>query len=124
VKLISLSPTPLLSLHKAGKVKIIAQAAVTRVASLPDVPTYRESGVDVEMGQWIAIFAPARTPREIVLRLNTEIQNALDAPAVRERYVSLALETVGGSPEQLGELIRRDYEKFGRLKKELQITVE
>lgn len=124
VKIGSLGSTPVIPHHKAGKLKILAQSTKKRAPSLPDVPTYQEAGVDLEMDQWLAIFAPAGTPREAVMRLNAEIGRALALPAVRERYASAAIEPVGGTPEQLGELMRRDYEKFGRLTKELKVSVD
>jgi tripartite-type tricarboxylate transporter receptor subunit TctC len=124
VKIGSLGSTPVIPHHKAGKLKILAQSTRKRAPSLPDVPTYQELGVDLEMDQWLAVFAPAGSPREAVTRLNAEIVKALALAAVRERYASAAIEPVGGTPEQLGELMRRDYEKFGRLTKELKVSVD
>lgn len=124
VKLGSLGSTPVIPHHKAGKLKILAQSTAKRAASLPDVPTYREQGVDLEIDQWLAVFAPAGTPREAVVRLNAEMARALAMPAVQARYASAALEPVGGTPEQLGAVLRRDYEKFGRLTKELKLRVD
>lgn len=124
VKLGSLGSTPVIPHHKAGKLKILAQSTAKRASSLPDVPTYREAGIDLEIDQWLALFAPAGTPRDAVLRLNAEVGKALAMPNVRERYASAALEPVGGSPEQLGAVLRRDHEKFGRLTKELKLRVD
>jgi len=124
VKLGSLGSTPVIPHHKAGKLKILAQSTAKRAASLPDVPTYKEAGVDLEMDQWLAVFAPAGTPREAVARLNTEMAKALAMPAVQARYAGAALEAVGGTPEQLGAVLKRDYEKFGRLTKELKLRVD
>ncbi len=124
VKVGSLGSTPVIPHHKAGKLKILAQSNARRAPSLPDVPTYREQGVDLEMDQWLAVFAPAGTPREAVMRMNAEIVKALAMPAIRDRYATAALEPVGGSPEQLGAVLKRDYEKFGRLTKELRLRVD
>lgn len=124
VKLGSLGSTPVIPHHKAGKLRILAQSNAKRAPSLPDVPTYREQGVDLEMDQWLAVFAPAGTPREVVTRMNAEIVKALAMPSIRERYATAALEPVGGTPEQLGAVLKRDYEKFGRLTKELKLRVD
>lgn len=124
VKLGSLGSTPVIPHHKAGKLRILAQSNAKRAPSLPEVPTYREQGVDLEMDQWLAVFAPAGTPREVVARMNAEVVKALAMPAVQARYASAALEPVGGTPEQLGAVLRRDYEKFGRLTKELKLRVD
>ncbi|MGQ0510119.1 MAG: Bug family tripartite tricarboxylate transporter substrate binding protein [Betaproteobacteria bacterium] len=124
VKMGSLGSTPVIPHHKAGKLKILAQSTAKRAASLPDVPTYREQGVDLEIDQWLAVFAPAGTPREAVVRLNAEMARALATPAVQARYATAALEAVGGTPEQLGAVLKRDFEKFGRLTKELKLRVD
>ena len=102
----------------------VSQSTAKRAASLPDVPTYREQGVDLEIGQWLAVFAPAGTPREAVVRLNAEMAKALAMLVVQARYAAAALEPVGGSPEQLGAVLTRDFEKFGRLTKELTLRVD
>ena len=64
------------------------------------------------------------TPADIVARLNAEINKALSDATVRERYFQAAQEPLGGTPEQFGRLIREDYEKYGRLVRELNIKVE
>lgn len=102
----------------------VSQSTAKRAASLPDVPTYREQGVDLEIGQWLAVFPPAGTPREAVVRLNAEMAKALAMLVVQARYAAAALEPVGGSPEQLGAVLTRDFEKFGRLTKELTLRVD
>lgn len=124
VMILSMSPTPVIPHYKAGKLKILAQSTKERAASLPEVPTFRESGVDLELAQWMAVFAPAGTPPAVVQRVNAEVVKVLAMPALRERYASVALEPVGGSPEELGEVFRRDYEKIRRLTKELNVRAD
>jgi tripartite-type tricarboxylate transporter receptor subunit TctC len=121
----SLGSTPVMPHYRAGKLKVLAQSTRTRSNALPDVPTYEEAGYKgLVIDQWLALFAPAATPREAVLRLNAEFGKALASPGVRERYASAALDPVGGSPEALGKVLRDDYEKYGRLVKELSIKVD
>ena len=121
----SLGSTPIMPHYRAGKLKILAQSTRVRSASLPDVPTYEEAGYKgLVIDQWLALFAPAATPREAVARLNAEFGKALATPGVRERYASAALDPVGGTPEQLAKVLRDDYEKYGRLIKELAIKVD
>jgi tripartite-type tricarboxylate transporter receptor subunit TctC len=121
----SLGSTPVMTHYRAGKLKVLAQSTRARSASLPDVPTYEEAGYKgLVIDQWLALFAPAGTPREAVLRLNAEFGKALASPGVRERYAAAALDPVGGSPEALGKALREDFEKFGRLAKELAIKVD
>lgn len=121
----SLGSTPIMPHYRAGKLKILAQSTRARSGALPDVPTYEEAGYKgLVIDQWLALFAPAGTPREAVARLNAEFGKALATPGVRERYAAAALDPVGGSPEQLGRVLREDFEKYGRLVRELQIKVD
>ncbi len=121
----SLGSTPIMPHYRAGKLKILAQSTRVRSASLPDVPTYEQAGYKgLVIDQWLALFAPAATPRDAVARLNAEFGKALASPGVRERYASAALDPVGGSPEALAKVLRDDYEKYGRLVKELAIKVD
>jgi tripartite-type tricarboxylate transporter receptor subunit TctC len=123
VKIGSLGSTPVMPHHKAGKLKIIAQTTATRSASLPDVPTYREAGLDIELDQWLGLLVPAGTPAEVVARLNAAAAKVLAQPAVRERFAPQGLEVAGGSAADFARLYRADYEKYGRLVRELNITV-
>jgi tripartite-type tricarboxylate transporter receptor subunit TctC len=125
VPICSLGSSPLIPHYKAGKVKLLAQTTAGRAPSLPDVPTYREAGyADLVIEQWLGVFVPAGTPAPIVARLNAEIGKALAEPAIRERYAKAALEPVGGSADGMAKLLRTDYDKYGRLIKELAIRLE
>ena len=121
----SLGSSPLIPHYKAGKLRLLAQSTRTRSAALPEVPTYEEAGYKgLVIEQWLGVLVPAGTPGEIVARLNAEINKALADPVLRERYFQAALEPVGGTVEQFGRLIREDYDKYGRLVKDLNIRVE
>ncbi len=119
----SLGSTPVMPHHRAGKLKIIAQTTATRSPSLPEVPTYQESGLAIVLDQWLGLFVPAGTPPEVVARLNAATEKVLAQPAVRERFAPQGLEAVGGSAERFARLYREDYEKYGRLVRELRITL-
>jgi tripartite-type tricarboxylate transporter receptor subunit TctC len=125
VLLASLGPGPLLPFYTAGKVKLLAQSPQTRVSALPEVPTYEEAGFKgLILEQWVGVFLPAGTPVEIVVRLNREIVKALADPQVRERYAQSGLDPVGNTPEQFAAVVRSDYEKYGRLVRELKIKID
>ena len=125
IQLASLGAFPLIPHYKSGKLKVIAQSAGTRSPSLPDVPTYQEAGFKpLVIVQWQGVFLPAGTPKEIVARLHAEIVKALAEPKVRERFAQNALETVGDTPEQFAAVVRAEYEKYGRLVRELKISIE
>lgn len=121
----SLGSSPLIPHYKAGKLKLLAQSTKTRAPSLPEIPTYEESGYPgLVLDQWLGVLLPARTPAEVVARLNAEIGRALAEPVVRERFALSALEPIGGSSEQFAKLVRDDYEKYAKLVKDLNIRVE
>lgn len=123
VQIGSLGSTPVMPHHRAGKLKIIAQTTATRSPSLPEVPTYQEAGLGIVLDQWLGLLVPAGTPGEVVARLNAATDKVLALPAVRERFAPQGLEVVGGSAEAFARVYREDYEKYGRLVRELGITL-
>jgi tripartite-type tricarboxylate transporter receptor subunit TctC len=125
IKLGSLGSTPLIPHYRAGTLKLLAQSAKTRSPSLPEIPTFEEAGIKgLVLDQWLGVFAPVGTPVAITARLNTEINNALNDPAVRKGFEDSAQEPVGGTAEQFTQFVREDYAKFDRLVKELNIKAE
>lgn len=124
VQIGSLGSTPVMPHYKAGRLKIIAQTTATRAPSLPEVPTCEESGLKgLVLDQWLGLLVPAGTPAEVVRRLNAAAGKGLAQPAVRERFAPQGLEVVGGSPDAFAKVYREDYEKYGRLVKELNIKI-
>jgi tripartite-type tricarboxylate transporter receptor subunit TctC len=123
VKSAFLGPTALISHHRAGTIKIIAQTSAKRAPSLPDIPTLEESGYKgLVLEAWYAAFAPPETPPDLVQKMNAAIQKALADPMLLDNFNKGSLEIVGGTPEFLGKLARADSEKYARLVKELNIT--
>jgi len=120
-----LGSTPLYQHYKAGSIKVLAQSTRARSAALPDVPTFEEAGVKgIQVEQWLGIVAPAKTPPEIVSRLNAEIGKILTDPAIRERFLAQAIEPAGGSIQQFTGQINDDYVRYGALVKQYNIKVE
>jgi tripartite-type tricarboxylate transporter receptor subunit TctC len=118
----SLGSTPLIPHYRAGTLRLLAQSTLARSPALPNVPTYREAGVEgLVVDQWLGVLVPSGTPAAIVARLNTEMNNALAQASVRENFLQSAQEPVGGSVEQFGSLIREDFAKYERLCRELNI---
>jgi tripartite-type tricarboxylate transporter receptor subunit TctC len=124
VKIGSLGSTPVMPHYKAGRLKIIAQTTAKRAPSLPEVPTYQEQGLAIELDQWLGLLVPAGTPGDVVRRLNAATAKALALSAVQERFAPQGLEVASGSPEEFAKLYRGDYEKYARLVKELGIRVD
>jgi tripartite-type tricarboxylate transporter receptor subunit TctC len=102
---------------KGGRVRLLAIGTAERLPDFPDLPTVSESGVTgFEARSWFGLFAPSGTPREIVARLNAEIQRIFADAAFRERVLRPnALQPIAGSAEQYAALIQRDAEKWGRV---------
>jgi tripartite-type tricarboxylate transporter receptor subunit TctC len=124
VLIAALGPTALMPHYKAGNLRLLAQSMKVRSSSLPEVPTFEEAGVGIVLEGWQGVFAPARTPSNIVARLNTEMGKALADLAVRARLMEVAQDAVGGSAEQFARVIRQDSEKYARLAKDLKIKAE
>lgn len=125
VKLGSLGSTPLIPHYRAGTLRLLAQTTAKRSESLPDVPTFEESGIaGLVLDQWLGVFAPGGTPPAIVARYNTELNNALVDPAVRKSFMDSAQEPVGGSTDQFAQFVSAEYAKFERLAKQLNIKID
>ena len=102
---------------KSGKIRGIAVTSLKRSSALPELPTMDESGLKgFELLGWIGLLAPAGTPREIVDRLNGEINRML-AGDIRPRLTDLGLDAVGGTPEQFAAFIRQDIAKYVKIVK-------
>jgi tripartite-type tricarboxylate transporter receptor subunit TctC len=94
-----------------GQVKILAVSLPRRSPFLPDVPTLKESGVDVEADTWMGLIAPGGTPGTIVARINKEVTEVIRLPAIREKLATQLMEPVGSSPAEFrasidGEIVR------------------
>jgi tripartite-type tricarboxylate transporter receptor subunit TctC len=98
---------------KAGSLKALATTASRRMAVLPDVPTVRELGFpNLELEGWNGIFAPAKTPKEIIDRLNREVVAAVKHPEVARRLIELGAEPVGSTPAEQEAILRRQMDQF------------
>lgn len=110
---------------KSGKLIPIAVSSRQRSTSLPDVPTFIESGVaDFEVNSWVGILAPAKTPRAVVERLNRELTALLTTPEVVERLAALGIAATPGTPERFAEEMKTDLAKYGQVVKAAGIKVE
>jgi tripartite-type tricarboxylate transporter receptor subunit TctC len=110
---------------KAGKIRAIATTGPKRAALLPDVPTLAESGYPgYEAMNWYAYVAPARTPKEIVERLNRELVKALNNADVAALLQQQGLEPSPSSPAELARYIEREYQTWGRVVKRAGITAQ
>lgn len=108
-----------------GRLRVLAVTGPRRAALLPDVPTWKESGiVDAEVVNYWGIVAPAGTPREIVLRLNAEVTRTLTQPDVKERLEREGAELIAGPPERLSALIEADLARWKKLIAEARLRLD
>jgi tripartite-type tricarboxylate transporter receptor subunit TctC len=99
--------------HRSGSIRILATASASRSRFLPDVPTLRESGFDLDAPNWFAMYAPAGTPANVAERLRAAILDALRNAEIRARIEALAYEVAGTTGEELARIQRADYERWG-----------
>ena len=110
---------------KAGKAKAIATTGATRFTLLPDIPTIAESGYPgYEATNWYAYLAPAKTPKEIVERLNRELIKVLNAPDTIAALHKQGVEPKPGTPEELARYIAREYQTWGKVVKQAGIKAQ
>jgi tripartite-type tricarboxylate transporter receptor subunit TctC len=106
-----------------GKVKPLAVTTSKRVAALPSVPTLGEAGFpEGESTFWLALLAPARTPPEILAKVNAEVNRALSAPDMVERLAKLGTEPMPMSPAEADAFIRREYTELGAVMRAAGLT--
>jgi tripartite-type tricarboxylate transporter receptor subunit TctC len=101
---------------RSGRVNALGVTSLKRLAVLPELPTLDEAGIaGYEHTVWGGVSVPARTPRDLVLRLNAEINKALKSPLVSKLIVDRGGTPMGGTPEQFTELLRKETEKWGKV---------
>jgi tripartite-type tricarboxylate transporter receptor subunit TctC len=116
------TPVSTLPHIKAGKIRAIATTGLTRAAILPDVPTVAESGYPgFEAINWYAFVAPARTPKDVIARLNRELNAALASPEVREQLDAQGVEARPGTPEELAKFMESELATWGKVVKAAKI---
>jgi tripartite-type tricarboxylate transporter receptor subunit TctC len=110
----------LIPLIHTGKLKALATTSPNRIAELPDVPTMAESGFPGFVSRsWTGLLAPARTPRDIIDKLNTQINEGLKSQELRAALAKLSNEPLGGTPQAFTDVIKGDIAKWGPVVKAL-----
>jgi tripartite-type tricarboxylate transporter receptor subunit TctC len=110
---------------RTGRLVGLGVPGAKRASSLPDVPTFQESGLaGFDVNSWVGIFAPAKTPPAIVARLQKELAAVLQSAFVKERYATLGIEPVGNTPEQFGVQVRDDLARWASVVKSANVKVE
>ena len=109
----------------AGTLRAIAVSSVKRSRSMPDVPTVAERGFPgFEAGSWFGFFAPKGTPAEVVVALNKAVNQIIDVPAFEAQLIKEGADPAGGTPEQFGQFVQREFEKWRVVVKESGATAQ
>jgi tripartite-type tricarboxylate transporter receptor subunit TctC len=125
VSLMFNSASPVRVAVAAGQVRLIAIGAPQRSATLPDVPTIRESGLpDFEATTWIGLYGPAKLPAALARRISERVAGILQQPEMRERLAGMGTEARSGTPEELRDILARDIARWGKLVREGNIRSE
>lgn len=112
-------------LAKSGKVRALAVSGERRSPYLPDVPTFKEAGIELDIPAWFGVFVPTGTPAEAVIRLNAEFNKVLADTRIRDQLLERAgMDAIGGTSAQFSALIARDRELFAALVKTAGIKAE
>ena len=110
---------------RSGKLRALGVSSARRADVAPDIPTIAESGVPgYEVIAWYNVFAPARTPRGVIDKLNGEINRQLQTADVRERFQTLGVAPLGGTPEALGKYLEFEITRWAKLIKETGVKLK
>jgi tripartite-type tricarboxylate transporter receptor subunit TctC len=115
---------PVVSQVKAGTVRALAVAAPKRMEDLPEVPTMKEAGADVDAVLWSGIFVPKETPPAIVKKLEGELMRIARLPDVIARLKPLGIESVGTSSDEFTKVLAADLARWGEVARTANIRIE
>lgn len=110
---------------KGGKLKILGVLSEKRIDMAPDVPTFRDEKIDdMDIDQWMAMFAPAKTPRDIIRRVHQALTATMESPAVKEFNEKQGILPMPGTPEELGTLLKKELARWKKVVAEAGIKPE
>ena len=113
VSLLSTTSADIGAQVKSGKLRALAVSSAKRSSALPDTPTLRELGYHIEGSAWYGLLAPARTPPEVIAKLNAALVAAIKSAAVAERLRALGVEPTGTTAPEFAAILKNDYERWG-----------
>ena len=125
VQLVSVALPPAVALVKAEKIRPLAVTSAQRVSTLPDVPTVAELGFPgFAFETWVGVFAPAKTPPDVVARINSELNLILFIPEFRQQLDQVGFSPMGGSLSKASDYLKAELLKYAKVVKETGITAE
>ncbi len=99
----------------AGRLRMLAATSAQRTSAFPDVPTFREQGLALEVETWSGVLAPGATPVPVITRINADLNALLQQADTREMLTRQGMSPVGGPPERFGELLKRELARWSRV---------
>jgi tripartite-type tricarboxylate transporter receptor subunit TctC len=124
VQMLFASVLPVLGAVRGGKLKAIAIASAQRSPLLPDVPTFKESGLDYRTGTWFGLLAPAKTPESIVETLTKQVTDVLKELAVRDRIVEQGAEVVGNTPTEFRAFLKEATDRLAAVVRNAKMQLD
>ena len=110
---------------KSGKLKSFGVSTKTRAGAMPDLPPLaEEAGIDYDAAAWIGYAAPPGTPRDVLMRISSEMQKALATPELKDRLISLGLDARSSTPDEMATFMRREQERYDKIIRDANIKVE
>jgi tripartite-type tricarboxylate transporter receptor subunit TctC len=108
----------------SGKLKLLAVASPRRLSALPDVPTIAETLPGFEAVAWYGLVAPPKTPKDVVEKINADVNEVLRQPDLQDRLKNLSAEVFGGSVEQTSEYLHEEVDRWGNVVKAANIEMQ
>lgn len=119
-----LGAAPLIPHLKAGRLRALAVTTAKRTPALPEVPTLTEVGLKFESSQWFGLLAPAGTPREVIAKINADLQRVLALGEVKERLATQGGETHGTTPEAFAAFLKAEHATYAKIIADAAIKVD
>jgi tripartite-type tricarboxylate transporter receptor subunit TctC len=110
--------------HKAGRIRVLATSDKQRSPFLPDLPTFKEAGFNIEGTGWYGVYLPAKSPPDLVERYNKAVVAAVQTPAVKEKLLAFGLQPTGTSAAELARIQKADSELWAPAVKASGFTPE
>jgi tripartite-type tricarboxylate transporter receptor subunit TctC len=125
VQLITIGTGAALAQIRSGKLRALATLTPARVPNAPEIPTIAEAGFPgLEVLTWYGVFLPAKTPRPIVDRMNTELSRLMFEPEVRERLASIGAEPMKSTTAETARFIREEYKRWAEVIKAAKLQTD
>jgi tripartite-type tricarboxylate transporter receptor subunit TctC len=123
VQMACLPAASVVPLGKAGSVKMLAVSLAKRSPFLPDLPTLKESGIDVEADTWMGLIAPGKTPPALIAKINKDVVEAIRSPAIRDKLATQYMEPVGNTPAEFRAVIDAEVARWAPVIKAADIKL-